>query len=188
MNVLLDTCALLALARGNLPQRAAKALRAAPEASVSVVSAWEIGINVAAGKIQLAVPPLQWFLGLSEHYALRERMLDAHSLRGGSIAAAPYGPVRPRDRGTRTDGHPCRADVGREYPPVSVNRDDLVSYRSSFRMTPVACASCTTTLKGAVSFTKNVSSLSSFRSPVTLMEIVLLVSPGLNVSTPILPV
>lgn len=37
MNVLLDTCALLALARGDMPERAAAALRTAPEASVSVV-------------------------------------------------------------------------------------------------------------------------------------------------------
>jgi PIN domain nuclease of toxin-antitoxin system len=42
MNVLLDTCALLALARGDLPDAAAAALRAAPEARVSVVSPWEV--------------------------------------------------------------------------------------------------------------------------------------------------
>ena len=42
MNVLLDTCALLALARGDLPKRAAAALRSAPEAIVSAVSPWEV--------------------------------------------------------------------------------------------------------------------------------------------------
>jgi PIN domain nuclease of toxin-antitoxin system len=77
MNVLLDTCALLALARGDLPERAAAALRTAPEASVSVVSPWEVAIKVAVGKLRLAEPPTQWFLGLSERFHLREVPLDA---------------------------------------------------------------------------------------------------------------
>ena len=51
MNVLLDTCALLALARGDLPGRAAAALRSAPEANVAVVSPWEVAFKVAAGKL-----------------------------------------------------------------------------------------------------------------------------------------
>jgi len=53
MNVLLDTCALLALADGNLPREAAAALRVAPEAYVSVVTPWEVAIKVAGGKLQL---------------------------------------------------------------------------------------------------------------------------------------
>ncbi|MCI0535820.1 MAG: type II toxin-antitoxin system VapC family toxin [Verrucomicrobiales bacterium] len=77
MNVLLDTCALLALARGDLPERAAAALRTAPEASVSVVSPWEVAIKVAAGKLRLGEPPTQWFLGLSARFDLREIPLDA---------------------------------------------------------------------------------------------------------------
>jgi PIN domain nuclease of toxin-antitoxin system len=78
VNVLLDTCALLALARGELPQRAAGALRSAPEAVVSVVSPWEVAIKVAGGKLRLREPPIQWFLGLSERYRLRELPLDSH--------------------------------------------------------------------------------------------------------------
>ena len=78
MNVLLDTCALLALARGDLPEGAAAALRSASEASVSVVSPWEVAIKAAGGKLQLREPPFQWFLGLSERYELRELPLDAH--------------------------------------------------------------------------------------------------------------
>lgn len=77
MNVLLDTCALLALARGELPDDAAAALRTAPEANVSVVSPWEVAIKVAAGKIRLRHPPFQWFLGLTERYTLRELPLDS---------------------------------------------------------------------------------------------------------------
>lgn len=77
MNVLLDTCALLALARGELPRGAAAALGTAPEACVSVVSPWEVAIKTAAGKLQLREPPFLWFLGLTEQYGLREIPLDA---------------------------------------------------------------------------------------------------------------
>ena len=77
MNVLLDTCALLALAGGGLPRGAAGALRKAPEAFVSVVSPWELAINAASGKLRLMEPPVQWFLGLAERYDLREVPLDA---------------------------------------------------------------------------------------------------------------
>jgi PIN domain nuclease of toxin-antitoxin system len=77
VNVLLDTCALLALARGELPSRAAAALRSAPEASVSVVSPWEVAIKVAGRKIRLKGPPIQWFLGLAERYGLQQLPLDA---------------------------------------------------------------------------------------------------------------
>jgi PIN domain nuclease of toxin-antitoxin system len=78
MNVLLDTCALLALARGDLPKAAAAALRTAVEANVSVVSPWEVAIKAAAGKLRVGEPPAQWFSGLVERYELREIPLDAH--------------------------------------------------------------------------------------------------------------
>jgi PIN domain nuclease of toxin-antitoxin system len=77
MNVLLDTCALLALADGDLPGGAAGALRKAPEALVSVVSPWEVAIRAAAGKLRLLEPPARWFRGLAERYDLREVPLDA---------------------------------------------------------------------------------------------------------------
>ena len=96
MNVLLDTCALVALARGDLPKRAAAALRSATEASVSIVSPWEVAIKVAAGRLRLREPPMQWFLGLSERYELRELPLDALS----ACAAAALPPIHrdPFDR------------------------------------------------------------------------------------------
>ena len=78
VNVVLDTCALLALAVGDLPDAAAAALRHAPEASVSVVSAWEVAIKVAGGKLRLRESPSRWFLGLMAKYDLREIPLDAH--------------------------------------------------------------------------------------------------------------
>jgi PIN domain nuclease of toxin-antitoxin system len=92
MNVLLDTCALLALADGELPAAAAGALRRAPEAYVSVVSPWEVAIKVAGGKLRLMEPPVQWFLGLSDRYDLREAPLDA-----GIVCASAALPLFHRD-------------------------------------------------------------------------------------------
>lgn len=96
MNVLLDTCALLALARGELPKAAAVALRTAVEANVSVVSPWEVAIKAAAGKLLVGEPPVQWFSGLMERYELREVPLDAHV----ACAAAALPPIHrdPFDR------------------------------------------------------------------------------------------
>jgi PIN domain nuclease of toxin-antitoxin system len=96
VNVVLDTCALLALARGDLPRDAAAALRKAPEAYVSVVSPWEVAIKMAAGKLELPEPPEQWFLGLVERYDLREVPLDV----GVACAAAglPHLHRDPLDR------------------------------------------------------------------------------------------
>jgi len=92
MNVLLDTCALLALADGDLPNTAATALRKAPEAYVSVVSPWEVAIKAAGGKLRLMEPPLQWFHGLVERYDLREIPLDT-----GVACAASALPFLHRD-------------------------------------------------------------------------------------------
>jgi PIN domain nuclease of toxin-antitoxin system len=96
VNVLLDTCALLALAGGELPEAAAAALRKAPEAYVSAVSAWEVAIKVAGGKLRLLAPPVHWFLGLVDRYDLREVALDA----GVACAAAALPPIHrdPFDR------------------------------------------------------------------------------------------
>ena len=96
MNVLLDTCALLALARGDLPRRAAAALRSAPEANVSVVTPWEVAIKVASGKLRLKESPVRWFLGLAARYDLREVPLDARI----ACAAAALPPIHrdPFDR------------------------------------------------------------------------------------------
>ncbi len=96
MNVLLDTCALLALAGGELPDGAAGALRKAPEAYVSVVSPWEVAIKVAGGKLRLREPPVRWFGGLIERYELREIPVDA----GLACAAAALPPLHrdPFDR------------------------------------------------------------------------------------------
>ena len=96
MNVILDTCALLALARGELPAGAAEALRTATEANVSVVSAWEVAIKAAAGKLRLPTPPYQWFVAMTERYVLRELPLDARA--ACAAAALPMLHRDPFDR------------------------------------------------------------------------------------------
>jgi PIN domain nuclease of toxin-antitoxin system len=77
MNLVLDTCALLALADGSLSTDAVAAIRGSHETCVSAVTAWEIAIKVAAGKLRLKAPPQRWFADLLEHYELREVPLDA---------------------------------------------------------------------------------------------------------------
>jgi PIN domain nuclease of toxin-antitoxin system len=96
VKVLLDTCALLALATGDLPEGAARALRYADEAYVSVVSPWEVAIKVAAGELRLLQPPAEWFLGLVERYDLREVPLDARV--ACAAAALPWLHRDPFDR------------------------------------------------------------------------------------------
>jgi PIN domain nuclease of toxin-antitoxin system len=76
VNVLLDTCALLALTRGELPRAASKLLRAAPEANVSSVAAWEVAIKVSSGKLVLSKRPAEWYQELITRYALQEIPLD----------------------------------------------------------------------------------------------------------------
>ncbi len=96
MNVLLDTCALLAVARGELPDRAASAFRTAPEAIVSVVSACEVAIKVAGGRLRLNGSPIRWFLGLTERHGVRELPLDART--ACAAAALPLLHHDPFDR------------------------------------------------------------------------------------------
>jgi PIN domain nuclease of toxin-antitoxin system len=92
VSVLLDTCALLALAAGELPEASASALKQDAEAFVSVVTAWELAIKVAAGKLRLAEPPARWFGHILERYDLREVPLDA-----GVACAAAALPLLHRD-------------------------------------------------------------------------------------------
>lgn len=96
LSVLLDTCALLALARGELSRAAAAALRDATEASVSTISPWEVGIKAARGKIILAEPVLRWFAMLAERHNLLELPLEART----ACAAAALPPIHqdPFDR------------------------------------------------------------------------------------------
>lgn len=76
MRLLLDACALLALADGTLPSAASAALSKADEAQVSVVSAWELAIKVSNGKLTLPQAPLVWMEFLLQRYDLRLVLLQ----------------------------------------------------------------------------------------------------------------
>jgi PIN domain nuclease of toxin-antitoxin system len=124
MNVVLDTCALLALAAGSLSTKAVSEIRRADQASVSSVTAWEIAIKVAAGKLQLNGPPERWFADLLEHYQLREARLDAEL--ACAAAALPKIHRDPFDRAIVALAHATDAIVItsderiRQYPGVAV--------------------------------------------------------------------
>lgn len=76
--MLLDTCALLWLARGSdrfSPSTAAE-IRRAPLVYVSAITGFEIGVKHGAGKLKLPVPPRDWFAGIVEHHDLSVIPLD----------------------------------------------------------------------------------------------------------------
>ena len=153
MNVLLDTCALLALAQGELPKGAAAALRSAPEASVSVVSAWEVAIKVASGKLRLSAPPIDWIqvtrqmLPDSEGaFALRVRgnsMIDAlvndgdtiilrqqSFARNGELVAVrlrkdPTNPVTTLKRFYRINGHVLLKPENPTFKQIRAKADEV---------------------------------------------------------------
>ncbi len=80
MNLLLDSCALIALGNGTLPSAAFERIETAPDVYASVVSPWEIAIKAAKGKLVLGEPVRSWFAGLVETYHLRVRPLDADTV------------------------------------------------------------------------------------------------------------
>jgi PIN domain nuclease of toxin-antitoxin system len=92
MNVLLDSCALLALADGTLPLNAKNTLESAPRAHVSVVSPWELGIKVTNRKLTLKEPVETWFIGLVERYQLQQLALNV-----STVCAAANLPLIHRD-------------------------------------------------------------------------------------------
>jgi PIN domain nuclease of toxin-antitoxin system len=79
MNLLLDTCALLALAGqvGKLPRKASLALAKASTVFVSTVTPWEIAIKFKSGKLQLSCPVEEWFSDSLLRYELEEIKLSA---------------------------------------------------------------------------------------------------------------
>lgn len=96
MNLLLDSCALLALGNGTLPPRAARALETAVTAGVSVVSPWELAIKAARGKLSFREPVYDWFCRIVATYHLGLLRLDPRT----ACAAAALPPIHsdPFDR------------------------------------------------------------------------------------------
>jgi len=80
MNLLLDTCGLLALGNSELPRQSLSALGRAGDVFVSPVSAWEVAIKYQRRGLRLDVAPLDWFVSLCAHYRLTEISLTTDLL------------------------------------------------------------------------------------------------------------
>ena len=94
MNLLLDTCALIALACGKLTPRARQALLAAPEANLSPVTVWELAIKVKSGKLKLPDPPVVWVEQLVVRHGL---FLLVSDLKPALLCTAADLPLIHRD-------------------------------------------------------------------------------------------
>jgi PIN domain nuclease of toxin-antitoxin system len=92
MNVLLDTCALIALGDGPLPAHASAAFGEAAFAFVSPVCAWEAAIKNKSGKLSMLHSPSYWYAKLCTNYRLVELPLPTDLL----LAAASL-PLIHRD-------------------------------------------------------------------------------------------
>ena len=70
--MILDTCALLWLARGSktLSRPTLKAINEAPAVYVSAISGFEIAIKTAQGKLKLPNPSQEWFEKVVAHHGL----------------------------------------------------------------------------------------------------------------------
>jgi PIN domain nuclease of toxin-antitoxin system len=99
MRLLLDTCVLLWLGRGDpsLPETVRKALsRPDAELVVSVASAWEIAIKHARGRLPLPVPLDRFLPMLRERHGLSSLPIDEESAL--HVAKLPLLHVDPFDR------------------------------------------------------------------------------------------
>jgi PIN domain nuclease of toxin-antitoxin system len=99
MKLLLDTCVLLWLARGDatLSPRARAALsRADADVMVSAVSCWEIAIKHARGRLSLPVPLEQFAPMLRDRHGLRSLAIDEASAL--HVAKLPHLHTDPFDR------------------------------------------------------------------------------------------
>lgn len=94
MNLLLDTCALLALAgkAGELPNKAKSVLAEAANVHVSLVTLWEIAIKFKLGKLQLERTPEDWF-----RISLTTFQIDELDLSPSLICQAADLPLIHRD-------------------------------------------------------------------------------------------
>lgn len=96
--ILLDTCTLLWLVRGEGLPPAVAARIADPEAAVyvSAISAFEIGVKHARGRLGLPLAPRVWWDTVLTHHALAEVPVEAAI----ALAAAALPPLHadPADR------------------------------------------------------------------------------------------
>lgn len=95
--IVLDTCTLLWLVHGHgLPAHVAQSIEEADAVFVSSMSAMEIGIKVARGRLSLGLPPRAWWAAALQQHGLAEVPIEADiALRA---AALPPLHADPADR------------------------------------------------------------------------------------------
>ena len=96
--LLLDTCALLWLASGDraLSEKARSLIEDAEVLYVSPVTAWEIAVKAAKGKIQLPLSPREWFDAVVKLYDITVLKLTADDML--KSAELPWLHKDPADR------------------------------------------------------------------------------------------
>jgi PIN domain nuclease of toxin-antitoxin system len=134
--LLLDTCAAIWIAEAQrLSQAATDALEQAHDSAaavyVSPITAWEVGLLVSRGRLNLQIEPRQWYRRLFDVLNLREAELSATVLIGSSFL--PGQP--PRDPADR-----ILAATAREFGYRLVTRDrPLLQYAERGHIQSLAC-------------------------------------------------
>ena len=134
--LLLDTCALLFFTM-NEPEsgKVKSAMQQAYEAGelvyVSPISAWEIGLLVSTGRLNLSMPPNRWFDNVMQKPGVGLADLSTDVLIATSFL--PEMPVRdPADR--------ILVATAREYDFTLVTRDrKLLAYADKGHIQALAC-------------------------------------------------
>jgi PIN domain nuclease of toxin-antitoxin system len=134
--LLLDTCALIFITM-NEPEssKVKSAMQQAYEAGepvyVSPISAWEIGLLVSTGRLNLSLPPTRWFDNVT-----RKQGIALAELSTDVLIAASFLPEMPvRDSADR-----ILVATAREYDFTLVTRDKkLLAYADKGHIQALAC-------------------------------------------------
>ncbi len=136
MPLLLDTCATIWLAKDEpVSDKASDAVRRAAESGeptyVSPITAWEIGLLAARGRLNLLMAPERWFERLLEAPGLRLADMSSSVLVASSFLPGTP-PNDPADR--------ILAATAREYGYTLVTRDrPLLDYAERGYLKALAC-------------------------------------------------
>ncbi len=95
--ILLDTCTLLWLAKGeHLPPAVAARIGGDEALFVSAFSALEIGVKVAKGRLELPVPLGEWWPAVLEHFGTAEVPVDGEiAVRATALPPIHNDPADP---------------------------------------------------------------------------------------------
>ena len=134
--LLLDTCTLIFLTeKSRIAAAAIDAMRAASEEGettyISPISAWEIGMLTAKGRLQLLIRPERWFANLFDAPNVRPAEMSSDLL-----IASSYLPGKPPNDPTDR----IIAATARELGATLITRDRaLLSYGAQGHMSVVEC-------------------------------------------------